>query len=283
MNLTGRSEIVAWASLVAAAGLGAEEPKPAPAGPKPAPGRIDLRVLPGDRGDADPDDIAAVCRSAAAELLALCPGRDLGVVTVERSAEGPIVLFRPGPKGERRIRLDVSDRHWAQPAYQFAHELCHLLCNTREADTANLWFEESLCEAASLFVLRRMAETWKTRPPYRNGKGYAGSPADYARARIDDTAGPGGAADLSEWRGTHGPALRRNPHDRALNRVAAVRLPALLEKDPSRWEAVGVLNRWDKDRPPTFAEYLADWRARLPEARRGCVDEVAALFGVRLG
>jgi hypothetical protein len=243
------------------------------------PAQFDVRVLPGDWGDASPDDIREVCVSAASELARFAPGRDLGLITVEPAAgKGPMVLFKRGPEGERRVLLDARGNHWAQFAYQFAHEFCHILCNSREGDPSNLWFEESLCETASLFALRRMAETWKTRPPYPNWKGFAPSLAEYAETRLRTTADPGGP-DLSDWWRSNSDELRKNPHDRDRNRVAAKRLLTLLEKDPRRWAATESLNRWDGRRKLSLRGYLAEWRRRVPESLGPFVEEVAAVFG----
>ncbi|MCP6756902.1 hypothetical protein NL533_35270, partial [Klebsiella pneumoniae] len=70
------------------------------------------------------------------------------------------------------LKLDTSNTFWSQYAYQFAHEFCHVLCGYREDDPGTQWFEETLCETASLFVLRAMAREWKTAPPYPHWKDY---------------------------------------------------------------------------------------------------------------
>ena len=91
-------------------------------------------------------------------VVAVLSGRTLEPILVEPKG-GPITLFRRGPKGEYLVRLNTGDRHWAQHAYQFAHEFTHILANYDEHERRNKWFEESICEMASLFVLRRMSET----------------------------------------------------------------------------------------------------------------------------
>ena len=54
----------------------------------------------------------------------------------------------------------------AYRAYQFAHEFCHILCNFDDDWKGNNWFEETMCETSSLFVLRRLSKEWEERPPY---------------------------------------------------------------------------------------------------------------------
>jgi hypothetical protein len=49
--------------------------------------------------------------------------------------------------------------------YQFAHEFAHILSNyERHADSKvarqHEWFEEALCEVASLYALKRVGMQW---------------------------------------------------------------------------------------------------------------------------
>ncbi len=78
-------------------------------------------------------------------------------VLVSKGAHGPIVLFKKGENGEHLIKLATEKLHWAQYAYQFSHEICHVLCGYENDHQGNLWFEETLCETASLYCLRRMS------------------------------------------------------------------------------------------------------------------------------
>lgn len=57
----------------------------------------------------------------------------------------------------RIIFLAVKDNCWCQWMYQFAHEYCHHLINgaMNGGLTGLQWFEETLCELASLFCLSK--------------------------------------------------------------------------------------------------------------------------------
>jgi cyanophycinase len=238
-----------------------------------------ITVLPGDWG-GEIDNVAAVCQSAAAEFVRVMPDRDPAPITVKYRPKGPpMVVFGKGADGERRVLLDTRDRAWAQLAFQFAHEFCHIQCNYREAKTANLWFEESLCETASLFALKRMGQTWKTNPPYGNWKSYAASLGDYADQRLKSTESRDGLT-LAQWFARHEAALRANATDRGKNQVVAAAVLPLLEKEPEHWAALRYLNRWDPTRELTFAEYLRDWHERAPAEHKAFVAEVAGLFEI---
>ncbi|HAT4185390.1 TPA: hypothetical protein I9007_000877 [Clostridium perfringens] len=61
-----------------------------------------------------------------------------------------------------RISLAVdSYRKWNQTVYQLSHELCHYILNqTSNGKKILKWFEETLCEAMSLYILDFFYETW---------------------------------------------------------------------------------------------------------------------------
>ena len=65
-------------------------------------------------------------------------------------------------------------------AYQFSHELCHVLSNYEVTKKdANQWFEEALCEGASIYAVNRMSQVWKTNPPYSSWQSYASNLEKY--------------------------------------------------------------------------------------------------------
>ena len=244
-----------------------------------APKNLKITVLPGDWG-GELDDVAAVCRSAAAEMARWIPERDPDPITVKyRPNAVPIVLKGKGDDGERRVLVSARDRAWSQLAFQFAHEYCHIQCDCRAGNHANLWFEESLCETASLFALKRMATTWKTNPPYRNWKSYAPALADYAESRIKATESREGLT-LAQWFARHEAAMRANATDRGKNQVVAVAVLPLLEKGPEHWAAVRYLNRGDAKRELTFPELLREWHERVPAEHKAFVADVAGLFEI---
>ncbi|MGE3808248.1 MAG: hypothetical protein AB7K24_26605 [Gemmataceae bacterium] len=230
-------------------------------------------------GNASPADIRAVCRSSSFEIEKHLGGLKLDPIVVRHSNEGPICLFRRGPEGERIILLDSKDTYWSQFGYQFAHEFCHHLCACRGGKNPNLWFEESLCELASLFALRGMAETWKTQPPYSNWKGYAPNLAKYAQERIDKSALPEGMT-LAAWFRQHEAELRKNGTDREKNNVVARALLPLFEKNPAGWQALATLNGGERD--VAFRVHLKAWHDRAPKEQRPFIAELARAFELKV-
>lgn len=265
------------AALIALAALLC--PSPAPAQPKA--GVPKITVTKADWGDAPTENIEAICRSVAGELVPFFPKRKFDPIVVGKSKDVPIALFGLSAKGERRVNLNVRGTFWSQFAYQFGHEMGHILCNYREAKNPNLWFEEALCETASVFAIRRMARTWKKRPPYVNWKGYAGALDTYAnnyvrtQAKLDLKALPG-------WLKENEAALRRIDRPKIHSVAAHVLLPRF-EKGPEHWEALNWLNQFDPTKELTFAEYLSDWHARVPARHKPFVADIARAFGAEVG
>jgi len=231
-------------------------------------------------GDAVPADVRAVLDSAAGSLVPLVP--DAGSIAIEVHARGgPIALFDRTPEGHFQVRLDTGGNHWAQYGFQFGHELCHVLCRSDRTARTHLWFEEALCETASLFVLRRMADSWQRDPPYRNWAAYAPRLADYAAMRLAESPRPEGMS-LARWYERHREDFESQPTDRPNALAVAAALLPLFEAQPERWAAVRWLNVAPPARGRSFARHLAAWRRETPRRHAAAVDAIAAEFGIRL-
>lgn len=277
-----RRLVLAVAALAAAVGSAAE----------PAGRRIDILIA-SDFG-AQPADVRAVVASAAQALWQHCPETTWQTpgFAVFRRPEGPITGYDHRADGRIAIGLSSEKTYWSQYAFQFSHEFVHALAGhandwrrpwIRERK-ANLWLEESLCEAGSLFALRAMAKSWQTDPPYPNWRDYGASLGKYADDRLAETARslPAGF-DFRRWLAQNEPAMRADPVIREKNNVVARQLLPLLERAPSGWEAVTYLNLGARRDPNlSLAQHLADWRAAAPPRHRPFITELARELGVRL-
>lgn len=241
--------------------------------------RVDTRDF-----DASEADIRAVCDSAGMTLWRRFPDYKLEPFVVTRGRSGPIVLFQRNDRKEIVLRLDTEKTLWSQYAYQFAHEFCHILCGFREGNANNKWFEETLCETASLYAMREMAKSWKEKPPYRNWADYRDSLRSYSddvvlkRKGVESILHRGLAAYYRE----HEMELQQKSTDRELNGSMAVVLLRMFEEDPSRWEAIRWLNADRGTDGQSFNAYLIRWRIAAPERRRKFIDDVGEAFGVKL-
>ncbi len=239
-----------------------------------------IQVADADWGGASLRDINKVLNSTAKQLWPHASQDRLDTIVVDRSNTGPIVLFQRGNEGQYRVRLDTHQNYWSQYAFQFAHEFGHILCGYKPGAKDNLWFEESLCETASLFAMRRMGKDWALNPPYPNWKSYAPSLGEYAQKRLDKYAWPK-SLSVSEWYKQNQKELRQNPTNRAKNTTIATKLLPLFEQRPENWGAVAYLNISKKKTPRDFSIYLADWKKACKLAsQKEFVSTLARMFGV---
>jgi hypothetical protein len=208
------------------------------------------------------------------------PGAKIEALEV-RPDGGPITLFKRAPDGAIIIKLNTRDTYWAQYAFQFGHELCHVLCRFDEGDRGNLWFEESICEVASLYVLHSMAAEWQTKPPYPNWKSFAPKLAEYADKRLAERKLPQGTS-LAAWYRAEAAALRADPVNRDRNRMVAGALLPMFEKSPQHWAAVAYLNQQKPAGAQTFEAYLQNWHDRAPVEHRAFITAMAREFGIAL-
>jgi hypothetical protein len=248
---------------------------------------LSIRVAQGAWNNARRADIEQVLLSAARELEGFFPQRSGDVIRIEHANSVPKVLYERGPAGEYVVQLTASGMRWAAYAYEFSHELCHIYANYQfrqnTAEAAHQWFEESLCEAASLFVLRRMAVSWQSSPPYPHWRDYAPAFAEYAQALLDEPHRHGDMP-LGSWYAQHTAVLSRNPYDRASNEYCATRLLDLFESHPQGWAALHYLNTPTFNTPRSaaqgFDDYLRRWHDAAPARQRPFLTQLLAMFAL---
>ncbi len=237
-------------------------------------------VLPGEWGSSELRDMQKVCLSAARSIAAQLTDDGFAPIIVKRSKSGPITLYRRGEGNEHIVRLDTRDKAWAQLAFQFSHEFCHIVCNYREARNPQLWFEETMCECASLYSLRRMAEEWTTEPPYSNWKSYSASLARYADDRIKTQEDR--KESVAHFYKDNLAELERKGTNRELNKYFATKLLPLFETTPAAWQSLRYLNLGPVEENVSFKTYLTGWLGRVPEQHRPFIRQIASEFDIQL-
>ena len=266
-------------ALLLGAGQRVVAQKPKYASPQMPPIRIDANGF-----EASEADIRAIVTSAGRELWRFFPDYLIEPVVVTRGREGPISLYDRNASKEIVIRLDTSKTLWSQYSYQFSHEFCHVLCGYDKDDRGNLWFEETLCETASMFTMRAMSKSWKSDPPYANWKDYRDALRNYVddiirkRTKVHDIYADGLAAFYQK----HQVALRKDPTQRDINGAMAIVLLHLFEEEPTRWEAVRWLNSAPSPAGETFKQYLQKWHTAAPKRHQPFVRKIADLYGQKL-
>ena len=203
------------------------------------------------------------------------------VVISSKDAKAPITLHREQETSPITVLLSATGGYWCQYIYQFAHEFCHVLSKyERLRANPNNWFHESLCELASIFVLKAMAVKWLTEPTFHGSQDYANKINSYV---VDCMSRDGthlsAGETLSEWIVDKEAELRREPvalENQRLNQsLIAYELLPLFESQPSGWNAVTCL-------PTSTAllrEYLGQWHSRVETDDKRFVSHIAEAFG----
>ena len=135
------------------------------------------------------------------------------------------------------------------------------------------WIEEALVEAFTLRGLGRLAESWKTNPPFPGdnqfGEGIAKYRQNITRRYNKLAAAQGLTADPATWFGNH----RKEIEVPALNpfaQAASLRILAEYEQAPDCVEALGALNRWPGRTGVPIEEYFQQWEAIAWSFRLTC-------------
>lgn len=230
--------------------------------------KIVIHVAPGDWGGTRPEEIETVLNAVADTLLVHFPNRQLHPIIVSPTRQNPIVLYQKGPENSYQVHLAAKDRRWAEFIYEFSHELFHILANYEghapPRMAPQLWFEETLCEAVSLYTLRQLSASWEQAPPRAEWVSYASTLNRYTGRVMGEPHRqlPAGMS-LEQWFRKNGPELLGNPYLRGKNELVANLFLPILEHNQD-WQAVGFLNRDAPQQQTGFYDYLVSWNSRTP-------------------
>lgn len=245
---------------------------------------LNLQVQGGGWGNAQKETIETVLYSVADELMSRLPNKLTAPIVVSHTNNGPVALYERGPAGEYHIQLHASGENWHLYVYEFAHELCHILSNYEEnvgpgTTKYNQWFEETLCETASLFALKNLAARWEVSPPAPQWT----EQAKKLRRFFDHLLSEGHRqlpphTPLGNWLQENEERLRRNPYLRNENEVIANLLLPLFQENPQNWAALNYLNLDPADARNSLGEYLRHWYENAPVEHKEFVGGVLALL-----
>lgn len=241
--------------------------------------QMKISVAPSGWGLGLPTDIKILLMDTASHLNRLMRAPFTGAIAVVPAPLDdltPRTLHRSSSNEPICIQLTACDQRWAQFAYQFSHEFCHVLSDyERLRESPNGWFHEALCELASVFTLRRMAERWLTCAPYPNWAEYSDSLLSYAddclsredlRLPVDTT--------LSAWLSKEEETLRKDRYLRDKNAVVAYALLPIFEPNPGGWNSIRNL----PDSAASFRDYLHHWYKAVDPVDRPFVGRIQSAF-----
>lgn len=186
----------------------------------------------------------------------------------EKEAGFPIEVYRRTdfPKvdlvnGVQRIGVTASKSFWMRYTYEFSHELGHVLTNWQlNRNESTKWFEETLSELASIYVIASYAahppSDMFTTDQWRDYLATVRSSYEKQRLEVFRISP---SAKAASWFPRVHSQMEKNSLIRSLNAgIAYELLPHFLAK-PSLWKACGYLNRWDTSQNQSFGDYLSSW------------------------
>lgn len=253
-----------------------------------------LRVQ-GDWGKSLPASAAAVVsrmREACLTGVRLLSDRQPRGLWVENRASGPPnIWLHDDPAQIGWIVVDIGTRDWCKLAYQFGHELGHVLANSWSSESKPRkpcqWLEEDIVEAFSLRGLGKLAESWEQHPLF-NDAPFAASIRQYRDNVIDQYDNMAGYRlrdqDLAQWFRDARPALESQTGLSGPGRAAVPAIAREWEADARSVEDIGALNRWEERSGAPIEQYLRLWERSCGElgATGRLPRRLADLFGLSI-
>ncbi|OIR06078.1 hypothetical protein GALL_118750 [mine drainage metagenome] len=244
-----------------------------------------LEVVPGGWGGAESNEIHKIIAGVVKQFPAPIAYGSRPSLQIRHRFGGPMIDYDRDTDGSIIIYLSARDDRWYQYVYQFAHEYCHVLARFNQKQRGgdivrdNQWFEESLCETASLYAVHRLGVDWSADADAQL-RAAAIQLAQYLKqlaAEPQRQLDPG--ANFVDWFASNQESLRRDPYHRELNELVAMQLLPFFERNPDLWQALAYLNAPTPIPGQPFTAFLSTWEAASPIAARPLIAQIRSLFG----
>lgn len=233
--------------------------------------------LAGDWGHMLPGSILQVLermRRACLDGVRLVSDDQPARLRVAEAALGyPSIWLHPDDGKLAWIIVVVGERDWSKLAYQFGHELGHVVANSWRANAKPAppcqWLEEALVEAFSLHGLGNLADGWSRDPPFAGDSAFGAAIAVY-RQNVIERYGKlareqGHADDPAAWFATHRLQIEAGGGLNPFAQAFATTILAQYERDPACIEALGALNRWPGRSRLAAGLYIDAWKRSCAE------------------
>ena len=235
--------------------------------------------LAGDWGQMIPDAAKLVVermRHACLSGVRLLSDRQPTALRVDEHTSGsPAVWLHPDGSSMAWIIVDIGERDWSKLAYQFGHELGHVMANSWQPDAKPAapcqWLEEAMVEAFSLRGLARLGASWRRDPPFANDHQFGDAIAGYRRnilQKYGTLAGEQGSIrDFGAWFGGFRGDIEAKAYLSPYAQAASLIILAEYERFPDCVEGLGALNRWRGRSGVPINDYLRLWEESCVELR----------------
>jgi len=235
--------------------------------------------------------LAVVTRMRAVSLagVRLLSDRQPGRLRVDGHRSGPpSIWLHDDGTSIAWVIVDIGPRDWSKLAYQFGHELGHVLANSWGPDAKPRnpcqWLEEALVESFSIRGLGLLATSWEQDPPFPGDTAFGGAIRTY-RDRVlagyrAFAADVGADRGIAAWFRAHRSEMETEGGVSGPGRAAIPTLVAELEAGADRVEDLGALNRWPGRSGVPMEQYLPSWQGSCAEigAKGRLAERVKALL-----
>jgi hypothetical protein len=232
--------------------------------------------LGGEWGGSPPNDALAVVlrmREVCLSGVRLLSDRQPAKLRVDDHTFGPPHIWLHDENSDTAwIIVDISARDWCKLAYQFGHELGHVLCNSWQSQAKpklpSQWLEEALVEAFSIRGLGLLADSWEQRPPFPHDAAFADNIRKYRQDIIERYRKPAGeplALDMCAWLRRNRDALDHTGGVGSIEGPEILQILAALEGDRGSVEDLGAVNRWQARSEVPIEDYLRLWQESCAE------------------
>lgn len=166
------------------------------------------------------------------------------------------------------IIVDIGPRDWSKLAYQFGHELGHVLCNSWDANAKpqppSQWLEEAMVEAFSIRGLGLLAASWERNPPFAGDAPFGAAIRQY-RGNLIESYKKAASSNLALWFHKNRNSLENGGGPSQGAGPAVLAILAELERNPGCVEDFGAVNRWPARSKLSIGAYLTAWQASCAE------------------
>lgn len=171
------------------------------------------------------------------------------------------------------IFLTSENRCWDKHTFQFAHEYCHHLINIELTGNkvGAFWFEETICELASLYCLIKNANTWKSNPPYPNWIDYAPNFTTYYKNEINEENVPISKLTIAEFIKENIAILEQPEYQRGMYTYIAKGIIDIFIVYPSLWNIILLFRNtnYRNENYKGFEAFLNELEVIIPPEVKG--------------
>jgi hypothetical protein len=231
----------------------------------------------GEWGQSSPRDAGAVASRMREACLAgarlLSDQQPSGLWIENHRSGNPAIWLRNDGSTTASIIVNVGPRDWSKLAYQFGHELGHVLANSWDAGSQPRnpcqWLEEALVEAFSLRGLGKLADSWERRPIFPNDAPFANALRQYRQSAIKryEKIASDQMQDfqVDTWFRQQRSSLEANSGLGGPAEAAVTTMLRELETDTCSIEDMGALNRWPARSSVPIERYVRLWKKSCNE------------------